>query len=672
MGLLSPWFLLGALAVGLPVYLHMLRQHKTTPVPFPSLMFFEKRTQSSVKHRRLKYFLLLALRIAMILLLALAFAQPFLRRAIGAGDGTARWLLAIDESFSMRAGTRLADAKRQAQELLATRKGGASAQVAALGDKLRMLTENIQDPAELRAAIESIKGSDQAASYGELTRAVRNVAQAGKDPLELHLFSDMQKSALPAGFADLSLPANVKLILHPVTDKSAPNWAVETVNAPAVLWDPKKARVRATIAGFGTEAANRGVSLVVNGKVTASKSVAVAANGRATVEFLGLDVPYGSARCEVRIEGGDALAADDRAVFAVERSDPRKVLFVHEARDTRSPFFLRNALTAAAEAAFSIDAVPSEQTGNIDPARFAFVILSDVLSVPASFEEALKKYVRGGGSVWIAAGPSSARHGSIPVLDAKVVEGKYYSRAGERFSVVGEGDPMHPSMRRAGKWEGAKFYYALRVEPGDARVAARLNDQTPLLLDRKIGEGRVLFFASTFDNVANDFPQQPAFVAFVDQTARYLAGVEERTAAVAVGSHVELRSAREGKVSVEVIDPDGGRPLSLNESTTAQSFLIPREGFYEVRRANGRHETIAANANRRESDLTAIPKETLDLWSGTPTETAAANGSAGLPEEQERKPWSLWWYFMLALAAAAVAESFLASRYLGVQRDEGD
>ena len=74
MGFLAPWFLAGALAVGLPVWLHLLRQHKTTPLPFSSLMFFEKRTQSSIKHRRLKYLLLFALRVALLILLALAFA----------------------------------------------------------------------------------------------------------------------------------------------------------------------------------------------------------------------------------------------------------------------------------------------------------------------------------------------------------------------------------------------------------------------------------------------------------------------------------------------------------------------------------------------------------------------------------------------------------------------
>src|SRR5690349_25031728 len=108
MGFLTPWFLAGAAAVGLPVWLHLLRKHKTTPLPFSSLMFFEKRTQSSVKHRRLKYLLLFALRVSLLILLALAFANPFVHStgAVAAG-GKKLIVLAIDNSYSVRQGGRL-------------------------------------------------------------------------------------------------------------------------------------------------------------------------------------------------------------------------------------------------------------------------------------------------------------------------------------------------------------------------------------------------------------------------------------------------------------------------------------------------------------------------------------------------------------------------------------
>jgi len=42
-----------------------------------------------------------------------------------------------------------------------------------------------------------------------------------------------------------------------------------------------------------------------------------------------------------------------------------------------------------------------------------------------------------------------------------------------------------------------------------------------------MGEGHVLLFASGFDNVTNDLPLNPAFVAFVDEAARYLAGRDD-------------------------------------------------------------------------------------------------------------------------------------------------
>ena len=82
MGFLAPWFLAGVAAVGLPVWLHLLRKHKTTPLPFSSLMFFERRTQSSIKHRRLRYLVLFTLRTLLILLIVLAFARPFVQQRI--------------------------------------------------------------------------------------------------------------------------------------------------------------------------------------------------------------------------------------------------------------------------------------------------------------------------------------------------------------------------------------------------------------------------------------------------------------------------------------------------------------------------------------------------------------------------------------------------------------
>src|SRR5579859_4834216 len=104
MGFLSPWFLGGVLAIGLPLWIHLLRQYRSTPHPFSSLMFFERRTQSSIKHRRLRYLLLLSLRVALLILMALAFANPFVTRTAASGGGRKMLVFAVDNSFSMRYG----------------------------------------------------------------------------------------------------------------------------------------------------------------------------------------------------------------------------------------------------------------------------------------------------------------------------------------------------------------------------------------------------------------------------------------------------------------------------------------------------------------------------------------------------------------------------------------
>ena len=187
---------------------------------------------------------------------------------------------------------------------------------------------------------------------------------------------------------------------------------------------------------------------------------------------------------------------------------------------------------------------------------------------------------------------------------------------------VGSSDSSYPSVAKADGWQGVKFFYALDVDPGDARVIARLGDQTPLLIEKRMGEGRVVLLTSGLDNLTNDFPLHPAFVPFIEQTARYLAGSELQGGARAVDSYLELRNAREKSQGVEVTDPEGKRPLTLGEAATAQSFRLTEAGYYQLRLANGRQNEVGVNPDPRESNLDVIPDDVLALWRGRGGETA--------------------------------------------------
>lgn len=668
MGFLAPWFLAGVAAVGLPIWIHLLKRHKTDPRLFPSLMFFERREMSSVKHRRLEHILLFALRTLMLILLALLFANPFIKRDPAAIGGKKILVIAVDHSFSMRAADHLSKAKDEARSLIAGLKPGDQAQVLALGGAVQALTQLVSDPNELRVAVESIQPGDSRASFGELARYIRTLSESTHLPLEVHLVSDLQKSALPPGFADLRLDASTTLVFHQI-GKPAANFAVENVVAPARIFDPKKVRVLATIANFAApddkvETSKKNVSLVLNNKVLQTKTVEISTGGRAQAEFLALDAPYGFSRGEVRVEGADTLPADDRFYFAVERTDPRKVLFVDDGRRPRAQLYYRAALESSGDSAFQMEVVRPDVAANQQLSHYAFVVLDDVGTVSSTLEDALKKYVNAGGSVLIALGPASAAQPKVPLTDETIEAAAYAGREGERFLDVAEIDSGHPALRSVEKFSGVKFYQAIHVTPGKSRVLARLNDQTPLVLERQLGEGKVLVFTSTFDNVANDLPLHASWVPFVERSAAYLAGSgAEQPVNLTVDSYVELRTADNKAAAAEVLDPDGKRLLSLAEATTAKNFAVNKEGFFELKTASGRHTLLAVHADRRESDLTVIPPETLDLWRATGSDQTSP-GASGQGNEQDKRPWPLWPWLLLLLLMVAMAESLVADRYL--------
>ena len=105
MSLLAPLFLLGALAVAVPVWLHRLQTQSSNRQPFSSAMLLETTEEQIHVQKQLKYYLLLAFRIALILLMAAAFAQPFIDRPAASipDDGAGTTLIVVDTSASMKA-----------------------------------------------------------------------------------------------------------------------------------------------------------------------------------------------------------------------------------------------------------------------------------------------------------------------------------------------------------------------------------------------------------------------------------------------------------------------------------------------------------------------------------------------------------------------------------------
>ena len=219
-------------------------------------------------------------------------------------------------------------------------------------------------------------------------------------------------------------------------------------------------------------------------------------------------------------------------------------------------------------------------------------------------------------------------------------------------------------MAKAVALDRVKFFQLVNVNPDGWRPLARTGDGALVIGEKQMGEGRILLLASALDNLANDLPLHPTFLPLVEQSARMLARETESATSIQAGAPIELRTARDRVSSIEVIDPDGKRMLSLEEAAKAQTVNLEREGFYEVRRGQGRQLMVAVNAPRLESNLAMVPRETLALWENKgKKQNTASTASAGSNLEKP-EPWSFWRPLLALLLLAVLAESFVAARHL--------
>src|SRR5207247_8932714 len=105
MSFLAPAFFVGLAALAIPVIIHLIQRERKTIVEFPSLMFLRRIPYQSVRRRRIRHWLLLAMRAAALALIVLAFARPFFRQsalaAAAAAGGAREVVILLDQSASM-------------------------------------------------------------------------------------------------------------------------------------------------------------------------------------------------------------------------------------------------------------------------------------------------------------------------------------------------------------------------------------------------------------------------------------------------------------------------------------------------------------------------------------------------------------------------------------------
>src|SRR5688572_11983910 len=189
MNFLYPAFLLGALAIAVPIVLHLLRRDVAPEVPFTAVRLLRKSPVDRSRRRRLRDLLLLAARVAALVLLAAAFARPYSPRAEAAATGLR--IVAVDRSLSMGAPGRFARALELARAAIGDAGFAEPVAVIAFDERADVIALP-GGPGDARTALATIRPGYGATRYASAIAKASELASGG--PARLVIVTDLQRA----------------------------------------------------------------------------------------------------------------------------------------------------------------------------------------------------------------------------------------------------------------------------------------------------------------------------------------------------------------------------------------------------------------------------------------------------------------------------------------------
>jgi hypothetical protein len=473
----------------------------------------------------------------------------------------------------------------------------------------------------------------------------------------LHLVTDAQQTGLPTRFAELAPRESVELEVHAIS-ASESNTAIESLAGSAL-----DGELTAAVRNFGDRALEKTLRLERNGEVVEEQPLELAPGALVQTSFGALTLAAGPNRVRATLTPADDLPQDDVRIVALKRPEPRPVLLV--AGDLRAQGTLFAATAMETLEALALDTVTTTVADLADRVleEYEFIVVADAGALGAGEAARLTSYVESGGALLVALGPRSTAQSEVPITGQLFQPGAATGSSDDYVS-IGTLDVSHPALRGLDTLRAAKFFrYAAIVPDAADHVLMSFENGAPLLLERNLGNGRVLVFTSSLDKEWNDLPVQPVFVPFVAGMANHLLGGAGFSNEAALGSTLALRAM--GLAGGQIFDPDGNAALGLGGGT--DDVLLDQIGFYELV-GGGSTEVVAVNFDTRESDLRAVDAATLERWQGLGrrSETAPASTAAAGSEETAPAPLGYWLLF-LALLALGV-ESWVGNWHLRIRR----
>ena len=661
MNFLTPWFLLGGLAVAGPILFHLIRRAARERVPFSSLMFLRPTLPRVTRRQKLEHVWLLLLRCLALVLLAIAFARPFFSKDISlpASPAEARQIvLLVDTSASMRREGLWAKARARAESYL---------DKATPADQFAIMTFDRQPRVLISFAEWSSWSADQRSGLTrqrlaavqpgwmntQLGLALTSAAEQLMDDSpttkqfarrEMVLISDLQEGAKLDGLQGHDWPTGVKVSVERVDPARKGNAGLEIVAQPVAKTGEEEAiRVRV----FNSrDSGQEKFQLAWQTESGSSAPMEIYLPPGQTRTFTAPKLPAGMTSAELRLSSAGEIFDNasyyaapefDRASiawFGTESvNDPEKLRYYADLVFPPAPHQRAEVMRPYTNSVFS--------PALLEPAAFA--VIADKL-VPEEITA-----VRG----WLAHGKSAllvltdtqmaaTLSGLAGLPEVEMTE------AGEDYALLGDIDFAHPIFSpfadpRFSDFTHIHFWKHRRwtIPTGaSAHVLAKFDDGSPALAQLSVGSGNLLVLASGWNPtdsqlaVSSKFPPlmqrmldwsgnaSPARVQFLTGDAIPGSGAVPAASSPSAGETPALPGIQWQK-------PDG-KKITLNAATPFTETDQP--GIYTATFA-GKPHRYAVNLPLDENRTASIEPDELARL-GVPLQLASETSVAQLQAQQ--------------------------------------
>ncbi|PYR26381.1 MAG: hypothetical protein DMF98_09225 [Acidobacteria bacterium] len=622
---LSPLFLLGAAAAAVPLVLHFLNREPDARVKFSAVKLLRHAPVEHTRKRRLRQLLLLALRVATLVLLALAFARPFFATgAAVASSGVT--IVALDTSYSMSAPGRFERAKQLARAAIDRAPAGDLVGVVTFSDRAEIGVKPTSDRVLANTAISEASAGFGATRYrAALSAAAQNLS--GRKGAVV-VVTDLQESGWDAGDR-ASVPENARIEVADV-GQAPPGLSVTAIR---LLTD----RIVATVRNVGPRARDARVHLAIDNRPAGEATVSLAPNQSSEATLAGA---FRGLEAAVSVDDPDGLQADNVRYAVLSGTTRPALLFVTGGGElNREAFYLQHALTAGipSDAGYRVTSVSGAQlsaaAGETLTSSAAVIVLS-TRGLERRGREALASYVRNGGGVLVAVGPD---------VDGDVVDDVLGSGSTLRVATAGvrpgpralaPADVRHPIFQAFAANPAVlglvTFDTVARIGGSACQTLARFTTGDAAVIECPAGDGRALVLASDVGNRWNDFPLHATFVPFAHEVVRYLA------------------SARVHASEYLVADAPAGvprRPGVFTLAGASQSAPARR---------------VAVNVDPREADPSRLSVD--EFLSAVTRMKDAGLSPARVEARQQEDEQHLWQYLLAIMTIALALEGVIAAK----------